>query len=431
VDLHVPAPSSATATRRVAPPPEAPPSSRVTSPTAPNAEPAAAPGAPRPRVRDSRAVRVALDLLPAFAVYAVVRVAGLVALSLLARSQGVDPWSRLTSFDGTWLLGIAGGGYDPLVPDPSASHHGLSNIAFFPLYPLLVAALSHLLGLTLTTTALTVTALAGLAAAGALYRLGHRLAGGRRAGLVLVVLWAAWPHSIVLSMTYTEALFVALAAWSTVALLERRWITAGVLCLLAGATRPFGAALAVAVAVAAAVAIVRALAGRRPREVVRPLAAAVLAPLGLLAYWGWLWSRTGRPDAWLYVQSAQWHSHFDGGKHTLQSLTKLTTKPAPLVLLVCMLIVLAAVVLTVALAVDGAPLPLVVYVVLVTTLVVGDGAYDNSKARFLLAAFPLLLLPARALAALRPATLAVLLGGLVAVSCWYNAYVLVIWHLSP
>ena len=110
-------------------------------------------------------------------------------------------------------------------------------------------------------------------------------------------------------MAYTEALFVALAAWSSVTLLERRWLAAGVLCLLAGATRPFGAALVVAVAVAAAATVVSAIRRRAPRDIVRPLAAAVLAPLGVLGYWAWLWTRTGRPDAWLHVQSTQWHSH--------------------------------------------------------------------------------------------------------------------------
>jgi hypothetical protein len=374
---------------------------------------------------------VALDLLPAFAVYAAVRVAGLVGLSLLAGSQGVDPWPRLTSFDGLWLLGIARDGYDPLVPGPDSGHPGLSNIAFFPLYPSLVAALSQVAGISLTAAALTITALAGLAAAAALDRLGRRVGGGRKAGLVLVVLWAAWPHSIVLSMAYTEALFVALAAWSLVALLERHWLTAGVLCLLAGATRPFGTALAVAVALTAAVFVVGALRRRAPREAVRPLAAAVLAPLGVLGYWAWQWARTGRPDAWLHVQSAQWKSSFDGGVATLERLQRVVTQPTPLVIMVCLLLVCAAVVLTVALAVERAPLPLVVHSLLVTVLVVGDAGYHHSKARFLLAAFPLLLLPARALAALRAGTLVVLLTGLVVVSSWYNAHVLILWTLSP
>jgi hypothetical protein len=232
-------------------------------------------------------------------------------------------------------------------------------------------------------------------------------------------------------MAYSEALFVALAAWSLVALLDRRWLTAGVLCLLAGATRPFGGALAVAVALAAGTAIARALLERQPRDVVRPVLAAVLAPAGLLGYWGWLWWRTGRPDAWLYVQSNEWHSRFDGGAHTLDVLRTVATQPVPLVLLVVMLTVVVAVVLTLALAAGRAPLPVAVYTVLVVVLVVGDAGYDHVKARFLLAASPLLLVPAKALASLRLPPLAVVLAGLVAVSSWYNAYVLVLWNRSP
>jgi hypothetical protein len=381
--------------------------------------------------RVGRVGRAVLDVLPALAVYAVVRVAGLVALSLLARTQGVDPWPRLGSYDGVWLLGIAREGYDPLVPSPASGHGGLSNIAFMPVYPMLVAGLSRTVGITIIAAGFTVTALAGLAAAAGLDRLGRHLAGGRTAGIVLVVLWAAWPHSIVLSMPYSEALFVALAGWSMVALLEQGWLTAGVLCLLAGASRPFGGALAVAVLLAAAFPVARSLLDRRPREAARPLLAAVLAPLGLIAYWAWLWWRTGRPDAWFYVQSEQWKSHFDGGAHTLRVLRIVATQPVSLVLLVVMLTVVAGVVLALALAAGRAPLPVVAYSVLVVILVVGDAGYDHAKARFLLSAFPLLLVPARALSALRVGPLVVLLTGLVAVSSWYNAYVLVLWHRSP
>jgi hypothetical protein len=384
-----------------------------------------------PRTAAQQLGRIVLDVLPALAVYAVVRIAGLVALALLAGTQGIDPWPRLTWYDAEWLLVTAGGGYDPLVPGPGSGHPGLSNIAFLPLYPLLVRGLSILAGTTITAAGLTVTAVGGLAAAAGLDRLGRRVGGGQQAALVLVVLWATWPHSIVLSMAYSEALFVALAAWSLVALLARRWLTAGVLCLLAGATRPFGGALAVAVALAAVTAIVRALRERRRRDVVRPVLAAVLAPAGLLGYWGWLWWRTGRPDAWLYVQSEQWHSRFDGGAHTLDVLRTVATQPVPLVLLVVMLTVVVAVVLALALAAARAPLPVVVYTVLVVALVVGDAGYDHVKARFLLAAFPLLLVPAKALASLRLPSLAVVLAGVVAVSSWYNAYILVLWNRSP
>jgi hypothetical protein len=42
----------------------------------------------------------------------------------------------------------------------------------------------------------------------------------------MAALWAVAPGSIVLSMLYSEALFCALAIWSLIALVERRWLTA-------------------------------------------------------------------------------------------------------------------------------------------------------------------------------------------------------------
>jgi hypothetical protein len=386
--------------------------------------------------RDERRVtaavaRVGRDLLPALAVYVAVRAAGLIAIVLMARQRGVSPWPLLQRYDAAWLVGIARNGYDPLGPIVAEGRAPMSNTAFFPLYPGVVKVVGALPGLDLTMAALVVTALAGLVAAAGLDQFGRRLAGGRVAGLVLVALWAAWPHSVVLVMAYSEALFVALVVWSLVALLNRHWLTAGVLCLLAGATRPFGLALAAAIAVAVVPVLVRAVRDRTPGAAVRPVVAAVIAPLGQLGYWGWLWLHTGRPDAWFHVQSTQWRSHFDGGVATLQALGSTAVRPTPLVIVVCLVVVVAAVVLLVALAVDGAPLPVLVYSAVVVLIVVGDANYHYSKSRFLLGAFPLLLVLVRALKGVRLRTLPVLLTGLVLVSSWYNAYVLVFWGRSP
>ena len=76
----------------------------------------------------------------------------------------------------------------------------------------------------------------------ALFLIGDRLY-GRRAGICLAVLWAALPVGIVQSMAYSESLFTALAAWSLWAVLDRRWVLAGVLASCAGLTRPVGAAV--------------------------------------------------------------------------------------------------------------------------------------------------------------------------------------------
>jgi hypothetical protein len=368
---------------------------------------------------------------PALLVYAVVRLAGLIALAILGGNQGFDTWSYLHRYDGAWLLGIARHGYDPLVPVAVEGRSRLSNIAFFPLYPGVVRAVSAVSGVTLVTAGLVVTAVSGLAAAAGLDRFGRRLAGGRVAGLVLVALWASWPHSVVLSMTYSEALFVALVVWSLVALLDGRWLTAGVLALLAGATRPFGLALALAIAVAAVPAVYAALRSRNPGGAVRPVLATLIAPLGQLAYWAWQWRRTGRPDAWFHVQSTQWRSTYDGGAGTLEVLGRVTVEPMSIVLVVCLAVVVASVVLLVALVVDGAPLPVVVYSAAVVLVVFGGASYHTSKSRFLLAAFPLLLVVVRGLAGLRVRTLPVVLAGIVLVSSWYNAYVLLLSRSSP
>ena len=88
-------------------------------------------------------------------------------------------------------------------------------------------------------------------------------------------------------MAYSEALFTALAAWALHACLCRRWLLAGLLAALAGLTRPVGAAVVAAVLVTALVQVVRER-GTRVRR-----SGALLAPLGLLGYVGWVGLRVG------------------------------------------------------------------------------------------------------------------------------------------
>ena len=104
----------------------------------------------------------------------------------------------------------------------------------------------------------------------------------------------------------SEALFTALAAWALHACLQRRWLLAGLLAALAGLTRPVGAAVVAAVLVTALVQVLRERGGRPP-------AGALLAPLGLLGYVGWVGLRVGDPAGSFRVARG-WGNGFEGGR---------------------------------------------------------------------------------------------------------------------
>ena len=108
------------------------------------------------------------------------------------------------------------------------------------------------------------TAVAGLAAAWGLTALGMKLTGDPRISLLMVAIWAVAPSSTVLSMMYAEALFCALAIWALVALVSRRWLTAGLLTLAAGTVRSTALALILTVCAAALIAVIQAVRARQP-----------------------------------------------------------------------------------------------------------------------------------------------------------------------
>src|SRR5699024_2944748 len=141
-------------------------------------------------------------------------------------------------------------------------------------------------GLGVLGAAVVVSLAAGIAAAHGLVRLGRTVGGSYSVGLLLVCLFAAAPMSVVFSMAYSEALFCALSVWALVGVVERDWRLAGWCCAAAGLVRPTAAALSGVVGLAAIVALLRG------RDSWHPWRAIVLAPLGMLAYIGWVGLQT-------------------------------------------------------------------------------------------------------------------------------------------
>ncbi|HET6288340.1 MAG TPA: hypothetical protein VFG15_16530, partial [Amycolatopsis sp.] len=227
----------------------------------------------------------------AIALYVVIRTASVQLLDLLAARRGATLTDRLTAWDGQWYLRLAVHGYADLPGTLDAARQPYSDapMAFFPLYPKLVGAVRWL-GSDVVTAALTVSMLAGLVLACGLIRIGRAVLPDRgdRTGLLLVALWAGAPMAIVFSMAYTEAVFCAFAVWALVGVLERRWMLAGLCAFAAGLSRSTAVVLVAVVVVAAVIA-----AFRRAEERWWALAGAVVAPLGVAGYLGFVAYRTG------------------------------------------------------------------------------------------------------------------------------------------
>jgi hypothetical protein len=258
--------------------------------------------------------------------------------------------------------------------------------------------------------------------------LGRKLTADARISLLMVALWAVAPGSVALSRVHAEALFCALAVWALVALFDRRWLTAGALVLLAGTVRSTALALVAAVAVAVLATLIQdAPARRRIALWWRPVAALLLAPLGLLGYWAYVAVATHRLDGWFWIEAHVFHMTSDWGISTMRVIGR-TFLDAPSVAgLLVVLAVLAALGLTAWSLTERIPVYLHAYTVVVVLMAFTASAnWMSSKPRFLLPAFLLALPLARLLAPLRTSVLVPLLAVLTAASTWFGLYLLVI-----
>jgi hypothetical protein len=353
--------------------------------------------------------------------YAVLRAIGLAVLAF----EGHHLRHDLLGYDVVWYVGVAEHGYAHALTYAANGAPLPVNLAFFPLYPALIAAVAWVLPIGAQTAAIVVAWTFGLVAAAGLYAVGTAVA-DRRTGIFLALLWAVLPHALVQSMGYSETLFTALAAWSLWAVLRTRWITAGVLCLLAGLTRPTAAALIAAVGLAALVAVIR-----DPREW-RAWLAGVLSPLGLLGFMAWVGLRLHRLDGYFYVQNKAWHMGFDGGANTVDSVHDVVFGKLQLAFDMTTAVLAVAIVLMLVALGSRIPWPLLVFAGVALVVVFTGADYYWAKARLLMPAFPLLLPVAMALARTRNrVTPVAVVAALTALSAAYGVYLALAWKHSP
>lgn len=362
----------------------------------------------------------------AMAVYLATRIisAWVFALLLPLRSFHVfhgGVWGYLTrSSDAAWYSRIAEHGYQASAP---------GTFHFYPGYPGAIDAIAWIPGMGIARAGILVTVIAGLAAAAGLAQLSLRLTGDKRISVLVVALWAVAPAALVLSMVYSEALLCAFAAWALVAIADRRWITAGVLTMLAGTVHSSAVALMAALGIAALLALIEtAQAGWRPLGAwLRPVAAVVISPLGMIGFWLFVSLGLHYPGGWFAAESNQGQrgtqngQHIDWGASTLRAVVRAVGTPGNGHYLLFVLAILAALGLAAWTFTERIPAYLKVYVLCTVLLAVLTGpGYLGSKPRILLPALILGLPLARVLAPSRNYVLIPLLTILAAASAWFT-----------
>lgn len=174
----------------------------------------------------------------------------------------IDLWAR---WDSVWYLTIAEQGY----------HGAAETLAFWPLYPALVAAVGGVLGGHDLAAGVLLSSASLLGALILLERLGVRLVGAASARRAVLYL-ALFPTAFFFGAVYSESLYLLLAVAAFLLAERGRFLPAGVVCGLAILTRVAGVALLPALA------LIAWRSGQRRQALLSLAAAPLVASIHLL-----------------------------------------------------------------------------------------------------------------------------------------------------
>ena len=325
----------------------------------------------------------------------------------------VDRW------DSRWFLRAAATGWPTHLPYEHGQVAG-NTIAFFPLFPISIRWLSDLTGLPLMASGMAISSVTGLTAMIAVWMLvRHYTDQGAADRATLLV--AMFPGSFVLSLVYSEGFAITFLALGILALLQRRWVVAGLLGLLATATTP----VAVAFELSCLWCAYRAV--TRDRDW-RSLAAPVLAPIGFVVYQVWLWIHTGNLNAWRLTERGGWKSYpsLRYPVHILITFVRdpiANTKTGDLLFIGTAAAVIAAVVAIR----QRMPMPMLLYGLAAAGLGLVS-APIGLRPRFLFLAFPLIIAVG---IRLRGKAYGALLGASIALLSFVTAFTVSSWAVFP
>ncbi|MCX4967788.1 mannosyltransferase family protein [Streptomyces sp. NBC_00654] len=383
----------------------------IHAPSLDTSKPGRPPEAPGKGRLDSAASAVIL--------FAATKILGLVVLTIWSASRGKSAHTLLSErWDSLWYTRIAESGYAFSLQAPDGRN--LSSMAFFPLLPWLEEGGSRITSWSTGDIGLVISAVSSLVAALGLFRLGEQVHSAR-AGVILACLWGTLPVAIVQSMAYSESLFVALAVWALLALLRDRWMTAGLLAVLAGLTRPVGVAISAAIVVSAVVVLVTEWSELSRNKRIRIIASSLVSPLGAVGFILWVGHQRQKLFGYLDVQ-AEWGNGFDGGIAFAKFLAAPVLDSGVFAAGILAVIVLLCVWPHWIAWKQRQPIALIVYSAIITVMAVGASGYFGSKPRLLIPAFPLLLALAIRMARARPALARAVPAAMAVVSSVYGAF---------
>lgn len=208
-----------------------------------------------------------------------------------------QPATAVARWDSPWYARIATIGYE------GRTDGRMHDIAFFPLYPLAIAALSRSTGLA-PLPAGEVVSLAALFGALILLALLAREEGFDELPTVRALL--AFPTAFFFLAVYTESLYLFVSVACLLALRRRRYALAALAGFLAGLCRPNGFLLSVPLAWAFFEKRDSPAKGSRSG----PLLAAAAPVLGLATFLAYSWRKLGNPFLPISIQRSGWHHSF-------------------------------------------------------------------------------------------------------------------------
>ncbi len=235
-------------------------------------------------------------LLPIGAIFllsrAVLLLVGVLTVAQIAPAS--DPASHtllsyLCRFDCGWYLSVAQHGYSTI---ESGAQPGATNLGFYPVFPLLVHLLSSLFSADPLHTAIAVSNLCFYVALIYVYRYARLLGADHTAALLSTGLLCVLPQSIVFSAAYSESTFLLLLAVAMFYLRREKYLVAGIAAALLSATRANGIFFIV-FAVAWLIGSVGFRGLFTPWRAPEKIVPIVLAPMGLLVFWGYCFATTG------------------------------------------------------------------------------------------------------------------------------------------